>query len=51
MAHQHNGHQGTFPCPRCCGFQWLPDRDLGVLVYEGTRLVEESALVERLLVP
>lgn len=43
--------KGAFPCPRCCGFQWSPACDRGVLVYEGRRLVEESALVRRLVVP
>jgi len=51
MAHQHNGHRGTFPCPRCCGFEWSPDADVGVLVYEGRRLVERSEAVRRLLIP
>ena len=50
MAHKHKGHLGAFPCPRCCGFQWSPDRDLGALVYEGSRLVEDSALIRQLLV-
>ena len=44
MAHRHNGHQGASPCPRCAGFEWSPDRDLGVLIHEGRRLVEQSAL-------
>ena len=51
MAHRHKGHQGAFPCPRCCGFQWSPETNVGCLVYEGRRLVEDSALVRRLLVP
>jgi len=51
MAHQHNGHRGTFPSPRCCGFRWSPETDVGVLVYEGRRLVEDSALAALLLVP
>ena len=51
MAHQHNGHEGAFPCPRCAGFQWSPDTDTGVLVYHGRKLVEESALMRGLLTP
>ena len=50
MAHQHNDHRGAFPCPRCAGFQWSPETDIGVLVYEGRRLIETSALAVRLLV-
>ena|SRR2546428_4956738 len=51
MAHKHNGHRGAFPCPLCAGFEWSPDQDLGALVYEGSRLVEESALIRRLMTP
>ena len=50
MSHQHNGHPGVFPCPWCAGFQWSPDQDPGVLVYEGRRLVEDNALLRRLMV-
>ncbi len=40
-------------CAHCQGraLKWSPDRDLGVLVYDGRRLVEDSALARRLLAP
>lgn len=49
MAAQRNGHQGAFPRPRCAGFEWSPDRALGVRVHEGRRLGEDSTLVRGLL--
>ena len=53
QAHAHLRHGGPFEaCRRCNAFRWAPAEDRGVLVTAGDgRLVENSALVRRLLVP
>jgi hypothetical protein len=52
QAHHCNRHPGPFEfCLRCGGaFRSFPDTDAGIAVYNAGRLVEESALVRRLLV-
>ena len=56
--HQWLKHSGTWRecdlCPKseAWGHLWFtPSRDFGVLVTDGPRLVERSAIVARLLVP
>ena len=55
MAHHYNGHLGTFEaCLRCHwepAARWEPAMDFGILVSNGPRVVERSALAARLLVP
>lgn len=53
QARAHLAHDGPFEaCRRRNAFQWAPDQERGVLVTaEDGRLVEESALTRRLLLP
>jgi len=54
MAHHYNGHLGTFEaclrCGRAPGTIFEPGSSLGVLVTDGAKVVERSALADRLLV-
>jgi len=53
MAHAHLRHGGPFEASaRCHGHgRWEPATDFGLLVSDGPRLVEDSAQVQRFLVP
>ncbi len=55
--HSHLKHGGSlFDCRACWGdrpppVRWTPSQDFGLVVTDGTRVVERSAIVTRLLVP